>query len=113
MTVTASQSRPGESHDSKKPACGYPADRKTPAGKTTLSVNVAAANIVRVSNDGSQLLASHLLGSPTCRRNSGRNIAYAFGFPARVPVAMVGGCLYSGSGLWVGAGGPGGEACMT
>jgi AAA domain len=71
-------------------------NQKGGTGKTTLSVNVAAANIVRVSNDGSQLLASHLLGSPTCRRNSGRNIACAFGFPARVPVAMVGGCLYSG-----------------
>jgi hypothetical protein len=47
----------------------------------------------------------------------------AFGFPARVPVAMAGGCLYSGSGWWgateaqdrtvqsgAGAGGPGGAA---
>src|SRR5512132_1749298 len=36
------------------------------------------ADIVRVSDDGSQLLAPHLLGSPTYRRNSGRNIACAF-----------------------------------
>jgi hypothetical protein len=36
------------------------------------------ANTVRVSDDGGELLASHLLGSPTCRRNSGCNIAGAF-----------------------------------
>lgn len=64
------------------------------------------------NHPGRQHRAGDLLGSPTCRRNSGATLPAFFGSPARVPVAMTVGCLYSGSGLWAGDGGAGHDCAI-